>query len=74
RILRRSPGKQFAEVYDFMVALPEVDGQAGDIERRLLAMELDRVAEFARLATNVGETRRALLPLLERYDLAHHLV
>lgn len=74
RILRRSPGKQFAEVHDFIVRLPDPGPGNEEVERRLLVQELARVAEFARLAQNVGEVRVKLLPFLERYDLAHHLV
>lgn len=74
RILRRSPGKQFAEVHDFIVRLPDTGPETKDVERRLLVQEMSRVAEFARLAQNVGEVRVKLLPFLEAHDLAHHLI
>lgn len=74
RILRRSPGKSMAHVVDFVVRVPEGVAASSSTERGLLAGELRRVAEFARLALNPGETVEALAPLLERYDLAHHLV
>lgn len=74
RILRRSPGKQFAEVQDFLVRLPPGEGAHSDVERRLVVQEVARVAEFARLARNVGEVRGTLMPFLEENDLAHHLV
>lgn len=74
RILRKSPGKQFAEIFDLMVRLPVGSAEQDAVERKLLANELVRVAEFARLARNSGEVIQTLMPLMQRYDLVHHLV
>jgi len=74
RILRRSPGKEFAEIYDFVVHIGEVHAEGRSFERQLIAAELARVAEFSNLSLNPGETLETLNPLLEHYDLLHHLV
>lgn len=69
RILRRSPGKQYAEIYDFIVKMPpEVIGE-NEIEKKLLKAELNRVAEFASLAMNSVETMKVLRPVLSGYGL-----
>jgi len=74
RILRKSPGKEYATVHDFVVRLPSAAIQQSPFERRLAAAELARVAEFARLARNSVDAVRTLMPLLKEYDLAHALV
>jgi superfamily II DNA or RNA helicase len=74
RILRRSPGKEYAEIYDFVVKIPDHLAEGNQTERKLIHAELERVAEFARLAINSADAVRILFPLLERYDLAHVLV
>src|SRR5262249_9353596 len=70
RILRRSPGKDLAEIHDFLVVSPP---QASDefyaVERRLFRRELERVILFAKLADNGPQALRTLLPLRERYQL-----
>ena len=59
RLLRRSPGKEMAEIHDFVVAPPTKHRDAGSehfaTTRRLFGRELQRVAEFAKLATNGPE-------------------
>jgi superfamily II DNA or RNA helicase len=74
RILRRAPGKDSACIYDFVVRIPEEVAEGSKVERQLLINELKRVAEFARLARNSAAAIRTLTPLLEQYDLHHHLV
>lgn len=73
RILRRSFGKEYAEIYDFVVKIPEHLAEGNQYERKLVSGELERVAEFTRLATNSAEAIQELLPLLRQYDLAHVL-
>lgn len=72
RILRRSEGKSFATVYDFLVTLePRSDF---DIQtKRLIKAELERVAEFARMSLNYDQTYEVLRPILNKYDLEHCL-
>ncbi|WOH75548.1 DEAD/DEAH box helicase family protein [Bradyrhizobium sp. NDS-1] len=74
RILRRSPGKHFAEIVDLMVRIPDGLVERSDVERALLEEELKRVAEFARLARNSGDVIETLMPLLVENDLTHCLV
>lgn len=73
RILRRSPGKEFAEIYDFVVKLPDDTAQGSPYERQLIRAELARVAEFARLAINSEDAVRNLSAVLVKHDLAHIL-
>lgn len=74
RILRRAPGKDRAEIYDFLVKVPEDTADDSPHERQLLIGEIKRVAEFARLAENAGDAFQTLAPLLDQYDLHHYLV
>lgn len=69
RILRSSPGKHQAELFDMLVIPPDLGGEYWSIERRILRGELARFVEFADLALNAGEARKILYPLQERYDL-----
>jgi hypothetical protein len=70
--LRRSPNKKFAVIHDFLIALPDDSGDAQSYSRKLLIAELERVAEFGRLASNRDEVYDALKPTLEKYDLLHY--
>jgi superfamily II DNA or RNA helicase len=74
RILRKSEGKEFATIYDFLVKFPEDSFAADENERRLVQAELKRVAEFSKLAMNSTDAVRTLMPVLKHYDLAHLLV
>jgi superfamily II DNA or RNA helicase len=71
RILRRSPGKEFAEIYDFVVVLPDESIVDPAYERKLIRSELERVAEFAKLSLNHAESIRVLSPVLAKYGLSH---
>lgn len=74
RILRRSPGKEFAEIYDFVVKLPDDFADGSSCERQLIRSELERVAEFANLAVNSEDAVRDLSSLLVKHNLSHLLV
>lgn len=69
RILRPSPGKKRAELFDMIVIPPDFDRELWNTERNLLKKELRRFAEFADLAINSGQARKVLLPLQEKYQL-----
>lgn len=73
RILRKASGKDYAEIYDFIVQIPKGDSDTSKFERSLLKKELTRVAEFASLAINSGDVIDSLMPILEEYDLSHLL-
>ncbi|MDA8310875.1 MAG: DEAD/DEAH box helicase family protein [Actinomycetota bacterium] len=72
RLLRRAPGKERADLYDFIVVPPEVsstDRKLWETERRLVGRELARVVELADAAANGPEALGQLLDLRRRYDL-----
>jgi DNA phosphorothioation system restriction enzyme len=74
RILRRSAGKESAEIFDFVVrppSLANVDGAAFRAGRGIIQNEMRRVVEFASLAENGSEARASLLPILIEWDLLH---
>ena len=58
RILRkcRAVGKEFAEIYDFVVlpydALGKTSDEMGVYDKKLIALELPRIKEFSRLSRN----------------------
>jgi DNA phosphorothioation system restriction enzyme len=71
RVLRKSPGKDEAEIHDFVV-VPQ--GQSSDpaifnVERSLFKRELIRIVEFANLAKNGHEVMRQLLGIRKKYNL-----
>ncbi|MFE9922303.1 DEAD/DEAH box helicase family protein [Streptomyces sp. NPDC005774] len=70
RVLRKAPGKERADIIDFVV-VPPAGGDAiqYETERSLLRRELARVEEFAYLADNEGDTLNVLRPVRERYGL-----
>ena len=75
RILRRAPGKESAEIYDFVIRPPSLECRSSDpafqIGRKLVQRELAMVSEFAQLALNGPEARLVLLPLLKEWNLLH---
>ena len=71
RILRRSPGKDRARIYDFVVVMPDGHGATDDAEADFLRNELGRIADFARHSLYPASSVQPLLPWLKRYDLEH---
>lgn len=73
RLLRTAPGKDMAEIYDFVVEPPEElttpGSQFFSITRQLFGKELRRVVEFASLAVNGPEALGQLLELRNRMNL-----
>lgn len=71
RILRRSPGKDHATIFDFVVVMP--DGHTAGEEKAgdFLRNELARVADFAQNSLYPSSSVKPLLPWLRRYDLEH---
>lgn len=68
RILRKSAGKDSADIYD-MVVVPPDGGNVNEIERKLIRRELTRFAEFADLSLNAGQARAIILDIQERFHL-----
>ncbi|ONK12577.1 DEAD/DEAH box helicase family protein [Streptomyces sp. MP131-18] len=70
RVLRRAPGKDMADIVDFIVVPPDgIEALHRETERRMIARELSRVTEFARLADNEAATLDVLRPLRQHYGL-----
>jgi DNA phosphorothioation system restriction enzyme len=71
RILRPAPGKDMAEIIDYL-AVPQAGTPLNfDVERNLLTRELERASEFGKLAENYEATLALLRPLKEKYQLMH---
>lgn len=75
RVLRKYPGKDFAEIHDFVVVphepreIKRLDNEVLAMERNLLRGELTRASEFAETAINGGEAMATLLPVKRAYGL-----
>ncbi len=73
RLLRNSPGKDRAEIYDFIVRPPDFGGDLDDdafnLERGFFRRELTRVVEFCRMAENGSEALHSLQDLRVEYNL-----
>ena len=71
RILRRSEGKDFAKIYDFVVLLPENAVTSTQDSGDFLRNELGRVADFAQNSLYPASSVEPLMPWLRRYGLEH---
>jgi len=73
RVLRLFPGKEKASIYDFITVPPAdaIGSEAFAVERRLVKRELERVALFARLASNGPQALAELESLRKTYNLLH---
>lgn len=75
RILRRSPGKDTAEIYDFFVVptlqsreIRRLDTEQINSERRIINREFDRFKEFAKLAANKQDAYSKIIDIWELYN------
>ena len=72
RVLRKAKGKEFAEIYDFLVV---PFGYGSDEEyranRKYLEKELKRYREFAKLALNYPSCEKELIDIMSEYRLLH---
>lgn len=72
RVLRTAKGKEFSEIYDFIVV---PFGYSNDEEyhanRKYLERELIRYREFAKLALNYPDCEKVLLEIMSEYHLLH---
>ena len=73
RLLRNSPGKNRAIIYDFFVRPPDFGGNQDDaffnMERSFFQKELTRIVEFCRMAENGHEALHTLHDLRLKYNL-----
>lgn len=68
RILRKSPGKKIATIYDFVV-YADNEEIMGTAQNNILRNELKRVAEFSEMAENYHEVYSSLRPMLLKFGL-----
>lgn len=72
RLLRKAEGKKFAEIYDFVIAPPdltdEVDDSTFNLERSMFRKELKRIEEFCNTAENGPEAIHTLTDLRNAYN------
>lgn len=71
RILRRSPGKKQAVIYDFMILPMTTDDES--LFKSVAQKELPRFVEFSRFALNRYESRTEIYPLLRHFALEEYL-
>ncbi len=71
RVLRKSPGKNFATVYDLITAPPprELGELELKVERSILRRELRRFAEFADSALNTQSAYQVIWDLASQYGV-----
>lgn len=71
RVLRKSPGKKSANIFDFLVSPPDLSDDPGvfELERKLVGRELLRAIELCDAAMNSAEALTRLRPIRDRYDL-----
>lgn len=72
RILRRSEGKEKAEIYDILV-IPTISGDIPDelieIERNIIRKELKRYEEFAKISDNYLDALNKIFIIKRKYNL-----
>lgn len=72
RVLRRAPGKDYAEIFDFVVTPPppeELPEAVATLEQRMFRKELTRIVEFTKLADNGADALASLLSVRQAYNL-----
>ena len=73
RVLRRSPGKEFAEIFDFITLPRDLDSRAPiidlDSEISLFKREKDRLDDFVRLCENPSESFQLVDKINDYYQL-----
>ena len=74
RILRKSPGKDKAVIFDFVTVLPNTQIDKSPREINFFQNELGRVADFAKHSIHPLASIKKLNPWLEAYDLFHLVV
>ncbi|MDR0920221.1 MAG: DEAD/DEAH box helicase family protein [Oscillospiraceae bacterium] len=80
RVLRKFPGKDYAEIYDF-IALPRPLDEVSSItesefnlEISLVKRELARATEFANLAMNIGYSTHIIDKIKDAYNINEYKI
>lgn len=68
RILRRAPGKDYAEIFDFVITPPR-NSIDFDIKKSLVKKEFTRVMDFVRLADNRVELEIIVKDIVDFYQI-----
>ena len=75
RVLRLSPGKEYANIYDFVTLprdlslVPFLSEEEKKYDKALVKSELNRVLEFQRLAENSYDSTELIFKMKEAYNL-----
>ena len=75
RVLRKAPGKDFAEIYDFITLPRELDEVSAmpveqmNREMTLVKNEIFRAEEFARIALNAMEADKVICDIKNAYSI-----
>ena len=70
RVLRRYPGKKYANIYD-ITALPNFSQRRSshEIENKMIESQLKRIVEFAEDAFNESEVLREIFQIKKKYGI-----
>jgi superfamily II DNA or RNA helicase len=68
RVLRRSPGKKKAHIYDITAIPTVIDGRYAHINIKMLESQLKRLEEFAKDAMNQDDVERDIFKIRRRYS------
>ena len=75
RVLRKAPGKDYAEIYDFITIPRALDktityGNPNlGVEKNLVRKELNRLIDFANLSKNPSDSNDIILKIKSSYDM-----
>lgn len=72
RVLRKYPGKESAIIHDIIVEpvlRPTISQELGNLEKRIIAKELERYRDFARSSQNADECLKMMQDLEAMYGL-----
>ncbi len=68
RVLRRSPGKEKAHIYDITAVPTVIDGRYAHTNTKILESQLKRLEEFAKDAMNRSDAERTIFKIRRRYS------
>ena len=73
RVLRKYPGKDYAEIYDFITLPTDLSdacmGPNAAIDKNLVRKELDRVIDFANLSKNPSDSNEIISEIKEAFNM-----
>lgn len=68
RVLRRSPGKKKAVIYDITAVPTTIDGRYAHTDTKMLESQLKRLEEFAKDAMNQEHVEREIFRIRQKYS------